>query len=220
MSLILYGHPFSSYTWKALIALYEKELPFEFRIIDEEHPENGAALKTHWPLGKFPVLEDGDKVLIESSIIIEHLDIKYPSSTRLIPADPAAALEVRFMDHVFDNHVMNMMQATVAEHIPFLTPSPDPHRIERAKAALTTIYGWLDAKLPESGWACDGDFSMADCAAAPSLFYADWVREIPDTLPRLKSYRAHLLARPSVMRAVDGGRPYRHFFPLGAPDRD
>jgi glutathione S-transferase len=218
--LTLYGHPFSSYTWKALIALYEKNLPFDFAVIDAEHPENNTRLSTLWPLHKFPVLEDGGAVLIESSIVIEHLDLHYPSDVRLIPADPVAALDVRFMDRVFDSHVMGMMQAVVNEYLPFLTPAPDPAKIERMKASLSTIYGWLDVRLPDSGWACGANFSLADCAAAPSLFYADWVHPIPEKLARLKSYRTRLLARPSVARAVDGGRPYRHYFPLGAPDRD
>jgi glutathione S-transferase len=218
--VILYGHPFSSYTWKALIALYEKELPFEFRIIDAEYPDNAALLASHWPLNKFPVIEDGDQVLIESSIIIEHLDIGYPTTAKLIPSDSRAALEVRFMDRVFDNHVMGNMQAIVAEHIPFLTPAPDPARIARAKAALSTIYEWLDRKLPQAGWVCGAEFTLADCAGAPSLFYADWAHAIPDDMPKLKAYRARLLAHPSVAKAVDGARPYRHYFPLGAPDRD
>jgi glutathione S-transferase len=219
MTLILYGHPFSSYTWKAQIALYEKNLPFELRILDDEHPDHGAALNAHWPLGKFPVLEDGDLVLIESSIIIEHLDLHH-SGARLIPADAHAALDVRFMDRVFDNHVMGMMQAAVAEHLPFLTAAPDPAKIARIKAQLSTIYAWLNTKLAESGWACGAEFSLADCAGAPSLFYADWVHEIPENLTRLKAYRARLLARPSVARCVEDARPYRPNFPLGAPDRD
>jgi glutathione S-transferase len=220
MTMILYGHPFSSYTWKALIALYEKALLFEFRMIDGEFPENSARLTELWPLGKFPVLEDGDAVRIESSILIEHLDLLHPDPSRLIPADPAAALNVRFIDRVFDNHVMSSMQAFVNEHITFITPTPDQARVERAKAALAKTYAWLDTKLPEAGWACGEDFTLADCAGAPALFYADWVHPIPDELARLKAYRARVLARPSVARAVDEARPWRHFFPLGAPDRD
>ena len=169
---------------------------------------------------KFPVLEDGDKILIESSILIEHLDLAYPDTMSLIPADRQAALEVRFMDRVFDNHVMANMQAVVAEHLPFITEKPDPMRIERAKGALSTIYRWLDEKLTEDKWACGADFTLADCAGAPALFYADWVLSIPAELTRLKAYRAKALARPSVARAVDGGRPYRHYWMLGPTDRD
>jgi glutathione S-transferase len=216
--MILYGHPFSSYTWKALIPLYEKALPFEFRILDENCPEHETKLKSLWAPGKFPVLDDKGKAVIESSIIIEHLDLQY-GGPLMIPTDPVAALDVRFMDRVFDNHVMANMQAVVNEHIPFLTEVPDEAHVVRARAALDTIYAWLETRLPESGWVCGEEFTLADCAAAPSLFYADWVQEIPTDCQRLRSYRARLLARPSVARAVDGGRSYRHYFPLGAPDR-
>jgi glutathione S-transferase len=151
--MILYGHPFSSYTWKALIALWEKDLDFEFRNLDAEFPDHGEQLKALWPLTKFPVLQDAGKAVAESSILIEHLDLHHGGAV-MVPADPERALEVRFMDRVFDNHVMSMMQAIVAEHIPFITPHPDPARIERARTALTTAYGWLNARLPQSGWAC------------------------------------------------------------------
>lgn len=223
MTLILHGHPFSSYTWKALIALYEKELPFTFQSVEDDFADNqeeGKRLPQIWPPNKFPVLEDGDEVLIESSILIEHLDLAFSDTMRLIPADQQAALEVRFMDRVFDNHVMANMQAVVAEHLPFITEKPDPMRIERAKNALSTIYDWLNEKLPEDGWSCGDEFTLADCAGAPALFYADWVIPIPDSCPRVKAYRARTLARPSVARAVDGGRPYRHYWVLGPTDRD
>lgn len=221
--LTLHGHPFSSYTWKALIALYEKDLLFQLLNVEDNHsanPEKPARLRQLWPPGQFPVLEDGGQVLIESSILIEHLDLAYPDSMRLIPADPKAALDVRFMDRVFDNHVMANMQAVVGEHLPFITEKPDPMRIDRAKNALSTIYRWLDERLPEDGWACGADFTLADCAGAPALFYADWVHPIPEELTRLKAYRARALARPSVARAVDGGRPYRHYWVLGPTDKD
>ncbi len=206
-----------------MIALHEKELPFELQNVEDDHsanPEKVGRLRQLWPPGQFPVLEDGDKVLIESSILIEHLDLKYPETMRLIPASPKAALEVRFMDRVFDNHVMANMQAIVGEHLPFIAAAPDPMRIERARAALSTIYTWLDQKLPDDGWACSDEFSLADCAGAPALFYADWVHEIPAKLTRLKAYRARALARPSVASCVDGARPYRHYWALGGADRD
>lgn len=221
--MILHGHPFSSYTWKAMIALYEKDLPFELLSVEDDlaaNPEKGGRLSELWPLNTFPVLEDGEKVLIESSILIEHLDLAYPETMRLIPTDPVTALEVRFTDRVFDNHVMANMQAIVAEHLPFITENPDPMRIERAKNGLSTIYKWLETKLPENGWACGAEFTLADCAGAPALFYADWVHPIPDECRRVKAYRARALARPSVARAVDGGRPYRHYWTLGPTDRD
>jgi glutathione S-transferase len=219
MTLQLYGHPFSSYSWKAQIALDEKGVAYELKIVEPDYPDHGERLRALWPVGKWPVIEDGGAVVIESSIMIEHIDLHHEGS-RLIPTDPVAALDVRFMDRVFDNHVMANMQAVVNEHIPFLTDTPEAARIARAKAALDVIYGWLDSRLADDRWACGDAFTLADCAAAPSLFYADWVHPIPDEYKRLRSYRARLLARPSVVRAVDGGRPYRHYFPLGAPDRD
>ncbi|HEX7856409.1 MAG TPA: glutathione S-transferase family protein [Sphingobium sp.] len=212
-----FGHPFSSYSWKAQIALYEKGVDFTYRVV-EPGPER-EALARLWPLAKFPVLVDETGTYIESSIIIEHVDRCAPRAPHLIPADPDAALHVRFMDRVFDNHVMGVMQIVVNEYL-IDAQNPDDKRIGAAKAALDTIYVWLDENLPEADWACGHDFTMADCAAAPSLFYADWVHPIPDRHPRLKAYRARLLARPSVAKAVDGGRPYRPYFPVGAPDRD
>lgn len=215
MSLLLFGHPFSSYTWKALIALYEAATPFEFRnIAGNEYPENEAEFLAHWPVGKFPLLVEDGAAIMESSIIVEHV------APDLVPADRNAALEVRMLDRIFDNHVMTPTQAVVAEHLPFIAETPDPNRIERARAALEKIYPWLDARLAGRHWAAGDDFTLADCAGAPSLFYADWVQPIPDELRTLKDYRARALARPSVSRAVDEARPYRHFFPLGAPDRD
>lgn len=215
-----YGHPFSSYTWKGEIALIEKGADYQLRNVDPAEPDNGAVLARLSPSGKFPLLIDGERVLFESSIIIEHVDRLYPDAPRLIPEDGEAALQVRLMDRMFDNHVMGNAQAVVAEHLPFITETPDPNRIERAKQALLKIYNWLESVLPEDGWACGGAFTMADCAAAPSLFYADWVQPIPPDLARLSAYRARLLARPSVAQCVEAARPYRHYFPLGAPDRD
>ena len=138
----------------------------------------------------------------------------------LIPADAAAAREARMLDRIFDNHVMAPVQAVVAEHLPFLTPTPDAARVARAREALDKIYPWLDARLAGRQWAAGDHFTLADCAGAPALFYADWVHEIPASFPAVGAYRARALARPSVARAVDEARPYRSYFPLGAPDRD
>jgi glutathione S-transferase len=215
MSVELFGHPFSSYTWKALIPLYETGAPFEFRnVAGNEFPENEAAFRAHWPVGKFPLLVEDGVPIMESSIIVEHVD------PGMVPADRDAAREVRMLDRIFDNHVMTPTQAIVAEHLPFITPTPDQARIARARAALDAVYPWLDMRLAGRRWAAGDEFTLADCAGAPALFYADWVHPIPDTLATLKAYRARLLARPSIVRVVDEARPYRHFFPLGAPDRD
>jgi len=213
----LFGHPFSSYTWKALIPLYENDTPFEFRELDPDHPDNGAEFARRWPVAKFPLLVDGDEQVMEATSIIEYLDAVHPGATRFIPDDPAAAREVRMLDRIFDNYVMNVMSEVVADA---LRPAErkDPVTVEQAKARLDTVYAWLDERMRTREWAVGDAFTLADCAAAPSLFYADWVHPIPDG--PLKDYRARLLARPSVARAVDGGRPYRHLFPLAAPDRD
>lgn len=221
MSLELFGHPFSSYTWKALTPLYENETAFIFRDISgNDHPENEAAFLAHWPVGKFPLLVDDGVAVFESSTIIEYLDNRHPGRVRFIPDDRAAALEVRTLDRVFDNHVMTPAQTVVAEHLPSLAPTPDVARIARAREALDKAYDWLDARLAGRTWAAGDDFSLADCAGAPSLFYADWVHPIADRFETLRAYRARVLARPSVSRCVEDARPYRSFFPLGAPDRD
>jgi glutathione S-transferase len=215
MSLELFGHPLSSYTWKALIALYETGAPFTFRnIAGDEFPENEAAFLAHWPVGKFPLLVDNGVPIMESSVIVEHV------APEMVPAGRDAAREVRMLDRVFDNHVMTPVQAIVAEHLPFITSAPDEGRIARARAALDKVYPWLEARLDDRRWAAGDDFSLADCAGAPALFYADWVHRIPEEFAKLRGYRARVLARPSVARAVDEARPYRHLFPLGAPDRD
>jgi glutathione S-transferase len=218
MTLRLFGHPFSSYTWKAKIALYENDTPFDLRNLDPAFPENGAAFGPLSPLGKFPVLVDGETVVAEATIVIEYLAVHHPGPVALIPADPAAALEARMLDRIFDNYVMTPMQAIVGDT---LRPEGqcDAFGVAAARALLDRSYAWLDAHLAGREWAA-GDFGLADCAAAPSLFYADWAHPIPDAYPHLKAYRARLLARPSVARVVDEARPYRAYFPLGAPDRD
>ncbi len=216
--LQLFGHPFSSYTQKAEIALYENATPFEFRMIDPDHPDNYAALAALSPLAKFPALVDGDRAIFETTSIIDYLAVHHPGPVALVPADADAAIEVRMLDRVFDNYVMGPMQQMVGDR---LRPEEarDAFGVDRARQILDRIYAWLDAHLAGRDWAA-GTFSLADCAAAPSLFYADWAHPIPESHPNLRAYRARLLARPSVARAVDEGRPYRAFFPLGAPDRD
>lgn len=218
--LIFYGHPFSSYTWKALIALYEKGIDFDYRALETEAPfTHYDELRSHWPVGQFPLIVDDGVPIFESSIIIEYLDQKIPDP-QLIPADQRMALDVRFLDRIFDNHFQARFQAVVAEYLPFITEKPDLARVERARDLLEKAYGWLETKLPDDGWATSHGFSLADCAAAPALFYADWVHPIDPRHARVRAYRARLLARPSVARCVEDARPYRSYFPLGAPDRD
>jgi glutathione S-transferase len=217
MPLTLYSHPFSSYCQKVLIALWENDTPFTYRHLEE--PGVSDERVALWPLGRFPVLVDDGRTVAESSIIIEHLDLRHAGPVRFLPHDRDAALEVRFMDRFFDNYVMTAMQKPVFEAI-----RPDGGRKEEALAesrqALDTAYAWLENRLGGRTWAAGEEFTMADCAAAPSLFYADWVHQIGADFPRVRNYRDRLLARPSFARAVDEGRQYRSYFPLGAPDRD
>ncbi|MNO86626.1 Stringent starvation protein A [compost metagenome] len=219
MSLVLYGHPFSSYTQKVLIALYENAIPFEFRCIGPDTPQHSADWLRLWPLAKFPLLVDGPRSIAESSIIIEYLQLAHGGPVRLLPADPLAALDVRFLDRFFDLHVMSPVQHAVGGA---LTGDASKRREALATAVekLELAYAWLEGHLPGRTWAAGEDFSLADCAAAPSLFYADWTQPIADAYPLLRAYRTRLLARPSFARAVDEARPYRPLFPLGAPDRD
>jgi glutathione S-transferase len=219
MALELFAHPFSSYCQKALIAFYENNIPFTLRLLSPEDPETGAEFAKLWPIRKFPLLVDGERTIFEASIIIEYLQVRYPGPVTLIPEDPAAAIEVRMLDRVFDNYVMTPQGKCVSDAMR-ASEDHDPKGVAEARALLETAYAWLDARMAEREWAAGERFSLADCAAAPSLFYADWTHPIPARFAHLHAYRARLLARPSFARAVDGGRPYRHYFPLGAPDRD
>jgi glutathione S-transferase len=220
MKPVLYAHPFASYCWKVLVALYENQTAFIYRSLgDPADPQAATELEALWPLKKFPVLADGGRAVIESSIIIEYLMLRYPGRVSLIPSDPEAALEVRFLDRYFDNYIMTPMSRIVANE---LRPQDqrDPYGIDEARAALDTAYRWLEGLMARRLWAAGENFTMADCAAAPSLFYSDWAHRIGEAFPHVRSYRSRLLARPSVARVVEEARPFRHFFPLGAPDRD
>lgn len=215
----LYAHPFSSYCQKVLIALYENDTPFEFRLLAPEHPETAAEQAALWPLRRFPVLTDGERTLVEASIIVEYLDLYHPGPVRLVPDDPRRALEVRRMDRIFDNYVMTPMQKIVGDSLR-PTDVRDPHGVNEARELLESVYAWLGDVLGAREWAAGSAFGLADCAAAPALFYADWAHPIDPRFGNVRAYRERLLARASFARAVDEARPYRPFFPLGAPDRD
>ncbi len=215
--LALYGHPFSSYTWKALIALYANATQFEFRMLGGGEPDYDQFVAAASPLGKFPVLRDGDAVVFEGSTIIEYLQAHHPGPAPLLPADPGAAVSVRMIDRVFDNYVMHPMQEIVSAHI--RSPGmPDPATEGRARDMLDRAFRWIDQWLVD--YPAGDAISLIECAAAPSLFYADWCYPVPMELDRLRQWRAHLLALPAVARCVEEARPYRAYFPLGAPDRD
>ncbi|MBW8813851.1 MAG: glutathione S-transferase family protein [Caulobacterales bacterium] len=219
MSPALYGHPFSSYTQKALIALYENATPFEFRSIGPDTPEHMAAWLERWPMARFPLLVDGERQVVETSVIVEYLQLAHPGPVRLVPDDPMAALDVRFLDRFFDLYVMDAVQLAVAATLGRIPMAADDGR-KLAGERLESAYAWLEGHLAGKTWAAGETFTLADCAAAPSLFYADWTQPIAETYPALRAYRARLLARPSFARAVDEAREFRPLFPLGAPDRD
>jgi glutathione S-transferase len=215
--LALYGHPFSSYTWKVLIPLYADETQFEFRQVPED-AENYAELKRIWPFGKFPLLLDDGRPVMEATCIIEDLQAHHPGRNTWNP-DGELGRRVRFLDRFFDLYVQGNMQPAV-NHALRPEGHGDAYGAEQGRKNLHLAYDWLEANLPDSGWAAGDMFTLADCAAAPALFYADWVEEIGGGRPKVKAYRSRLLAHPVVARVVDEARPYRPYFPLGAPDRD
>ena len=224
--LELHGHPFSSYTWKALIPLYANGIPFAFREIDTSVPKFESFTGKAHPSGQFPVLVDGDAVVVEATSIVEHLAVHHPGPAPLIPADPAQAVVARMLDRVFDNYVMGNMQRVIAAHFVDrddpgaggLRDEPFAPEIAAGKTGLRRAYAWLERWLGEN--CLPPHVSLVTCAAAPALFYADWVERIPESCPRLAALRAELLALPEVSRCVEDARPYRAYFPYGAPDRD
>ena len=220
MTLKLYYHPFSSYCQKVLVALYERDVPFEGLIVELGDPEQKAALEALWPMAKFPVLRDEARglTLPEASIIVEHVDRIAPGGPRLVPGDAEAALQVRLWDRIFDLYVNMAMQKIVTDN---LRPpgAGDSHGVGEARRTLATAFHLVDAELGRHGgeWATGDSFTMADCAAAPALFYANLLAPVAEH-PRLAAYLVRLRARPSFARTVEEARPFRPFFPL--PWRD
>jgi glutathione S-transferase len=217
MTIELFAHPFSSYCQKALIAFYENDIPFTYRMLEDAGAgEEFAAL---WPIKRFPILRENKRLVVEATILIEYLHVHHPGPSKLIPDDPDLAVEARMLDRFFDNYVMTPQGKFVFDS---LRPAEhrDSYGVDEARKMLDTSYAWLDERMRDRTWAVGDEFTLADCAAAPSLFYADWTHPIPEQYGHLISYRKRLLQRPSFARAVDEARPYRHYFPLGAPDRD
>lgn len=212
----LFAHPFSAYCWKVLIALWETATPFDYRSVVE--PANAAEWQRLAPLGKMPLLIDRAHVIPESTIIVEHLALTRAAARRLIPIDRQEAMETRLLDRLADQYLLDPATAIVADRL--RSPADrSAAAVAASRAMLDRAYGWWNGHMATREWAA-GDFGLADCAAAPALFYADWVHPIPDEHAALRAYRARLLARPSVARAVDEARPFRGHFPGGAPDRD
>jgi glutathione S-transferase len=219
MSLKLYLHPLSSYCQKALIALYENDTPFEPYIVNLGEEKSRAELLKIWPIGKFPVLRDEarDRTIPESTTIIEYLDQHYAGRTKLIPADADLARQTRFQDRFYDLHLHNHMQKVVGDR---LRPADgkDPFGVQQAKVGIATAYDMIDrAMATRTGgakiWAMGDHFTMADCAAAPALFYANLVVPFGDTHKNVAAYFGRLMERPSFARCVSEAKPYFHMFP-------
>ncbi|MGM4908004.1 glutathione S-transferase family protein [Tardiphaga sp. 866_E4_N2_1] len=213
MSLTLHFHPLSSYCWKALVALYENDTPFTPHMVNLGDEAERAALLKLWPIGKFPVLEDDERgaIVPESSIVIEYLDRHFPGRTRFIP-DGDAGLQMRLRDRFYDLYVHTPTQKIVGDR---LVPADkkDPHGVAMARAQLTTSYGMIDRQMATNVWAMGTAFTLADCAAAPALYYANKVHPFGDGHRNVSAYLRRLLARPSFARVVKEAEPYAHMFP-------
>jgi glutathione S-transferase len=214
MSFELYYHPLASYCWKALIALYEAEIPFEKQLVDLGNPKQRAAFLELTPLGKFPLLRDTERGLCipESSIVIEYLAQHAPAAARLFPSSTELLLEARARDRFFDLYVMEPMAKTIDDK---LRPEGerDPRGVAEAHARLDTAYAIAERFLRADGWAVGSDFSLADCSAAPALFYANRVHPLTSALPRCRAYLARLEARASFARVLAEAAPFMSMFP-------
>ena len=217
MSLTLYFHPLASYCHKALIALYENDTPFTPNIVDLSNESERAALLKLWPIGKFPVLRDDarNQTIPESTVIVEYLDRHYPGRTQFIPADADSAWPTRLRDRFYDLYVHEQMQKIVGDR---LRPSgkKDPHGVEEARARLRTSYRMIDDEMAAQTWAAGDAFSLADCAAAPALFYANEVMPFGETHKNVAAYFDRLKARPSYARVLKEAEPYFAMFPREA----
>jgi glutathione S-transferase len=216
MSLTLHFHPLASYCHKVLIALYENDTPFTPNLVDLGSESQRAALLKLWPIGKFPVLRDDarDQTVPEASIIIEYLDRYYPGGTQFIPADADHALQTRLCDRFYDLYVHEPMQKIVGDRIR-PADKKDPHGVEEASARLQTAYGMIDQEMASRKWAMGEAFSLADCAAAPPLFFANEVLPFGDTHRNVAAYLGRLKARPSYARVLKEAEPYFAMFPRG-----
>lgn len=214
MSLTLHFHPLSSFCWKALVALYENDTPFEPHIVDLSDDASRTAFRQLWPIGKFPVLRDAarDHIIPESSIIIEYLARHYPGDTELVPADGELAWQARVRDRFYDFYVSEPMAKIVNDR---LRPAGqnDPHGVAHARALRQTAYGVVEHEMATRTWAMGEAFTMADCAAAPALFYANKVAPLNEAQQHTAAYLARLMARPSFARVLEEAQPYFGMFP-------
>jgi glutathione S-transferase len=214
MTLRLYYHPLSSFCQKALIALYETGAPFTPQIVDLRDEKDRAAFLKLWPIGKFPVLKDEtrDRLVPESSIIIEYLAQHYPGKATLVPADADAARQTRLRDRFFDLYLNTPMQKVVGDR---MRPADkkDPFGVDHAKEQIKTAAGMLDQEMRSKTWIMGENFTMADCAAAPALFYAEMVAPFMATHKNVAAYFQRLTKRPSYARVQKEAEPYLKMVP-------
>ena len=220
MTLHLYYHPFSSYCQKVMIALHERQLPYEAHLVDLGDARSKAEFAAFWPYAKFPVLNDdsGRITLPESTVIIEYIDTLPSPAPYLLPEDPAHLRAIHLLDRVLDNYVQTPMQKIVGDR---LRPEAqrDPYGVGEARALLDTTYRWLEGRIVQT-YLSGPDFTLADCAAAPALFYAQKVAPFRDDYPKLSAYLDRLLERPSFRRCLDEARPFREYFPSEPTDAE
>jgi glutathione S-transferase len=221
MPLVLHYHPLASFCWKVLIALYENETPFERVIVDLGEEKSRAAFLKLWPHGKFPVLQDTtrDRMVPESSIIIDYLDQHYAGAVRFIPDDRDLARQVRLADSFYDSYVHEPMQKIVVDRI---RPegSKDPYGVEQARATLRTSYSMINQDMRDKQWSAGKTFTLADCAAFPALYYANKVEPFAGSYAHAARYLERLTERPSIARVLSEAKPYMPMFPFYKPGED
>lgn len=219
MTLELYGHPFSSFTAKVLVALYETGTPFTLRQFGPDDPQAAEEWAAISPFQRFPLLVDSGRAVFETSIIIEYLQTRYPAAVRLIPDDPDLALETRLIDRLLDTYVLTPI-LTLSYDATRPEPEREPFAAGQARAHISHAYAFLEQRLDGRQWAAGDQFTLADCAASSALLYGHWTLPIPKTCPRVRDYRKRLMARPAFARVIEQARPFRSSFPLGAPIQD
>jgi glutathione S-transferase len=215
MSLKLYFHPLASFCHKALIALYENGITFEPVIVDLLDETSSTAFRAVWPMAKMPVLRDDarDRTVPESTIIVEYLEAYYPGPTRFLPADPDSAWQTRTWDRFYDHYVQEPMQKIVTDRLRPVGKN-DAYGVEQAKTQLRKAYQVIEPELEAKTWMMGDAFTLADCAAAPALFYANTVVPFPETHGKLAAYLDRLMARPSFARVLEEAQPYFRLFPM------
>jgi glutathione S-transferase len=214
MSLTFHFHPLSSFCQKALIALYENDTPFTPQIVNLGEAASRAAFTKLWPIGKMPVLRDEarDRTVPEASVIVEYLALHYPGAARLVPADPELAWQTRLADRFYDLYINEVVGKIVTDR---LRPADrhDPQGVEQARALLQTALGMVEQQMATRQWAIGDAFTLADCAAAPALFYANLVAPFGESHKNAAAYLARLQARSSYARTAKEAEPYLSMFP-------